>query len=214
MGTSALSEFEHAYYIGNYLSGILYGVALVIIDPAPNNRHIVQRRLGRTNVDYIPQRSGGVPGFIVAQTLVWYETLGLASGVAIIFMGDTLLLYRLFIIYGSKYIVILLPSIAYLAAFSLAIIELVLAGHSTLNMIVTLLICLRLFQHKKTLGGALGREQAKMYRGVVSMLIESAAPCSLLGIMFLVPYTRGVGVTIAFGQVWMKLTVNYPPIDE
>jgi hypothetical protein len=34
---------------------------------------------------------GGVPGFIVAQTLVWYETLGLASGVAIIFMGDTLL---------------------------------------------------------------------------------------------------------------------------
>jgi hypothetical protein len=50
-----------------------------------------------------------------------------------------------------------------------------------------------------------------MYTGVVSMLIESAAPC---GIMFLVPYTRGVGVAIAFGQVWMKLTVNYPPIDE
>ena len=160
-------------------------------------------------------------------------------------------LYRLFIIYGSKYIVILLPSIAYLAAFcecdnisaidlsdyhaALAIIELVLAGRPggnffggrtlnfgtpyyaimiSLNMIVTLLICLRLFQHKKTLGGALGKEQAKMYTSVASMLIESAAPCSLLGIMFLVPYARGDGVAIAFGQVWAKLTVNYPPIDE
>ena len=214
---------------------------------------------------------GGVPGFIVAQTSVWYETLGSASGVAIIFMGDGLLvslvllflaywtfkfdtipkLYRLFIIYGSKYIVILLPSIAYLAAFcerdnisaidlsdyhaALAIIELVLAGRPggnffggrtlnfgtpyyaimiSLNMIVTLLICLRLFQHKKTLGGALGKEQAKMYTSVASMLIESAAPCSLLGIMFLVPYARGDGVAIAFGQVWAKLTVNYLPIDE
>jgi hypothetical protein len=53
----------------------------------------------------------------------------------------------------------------------------------SLNMIVTLLIGLRLFQHKKTLGGVLGREQAKMYTGVVLLLIESAVPCSLLGIM-------------------------------
>lgn len=262
MGTSALSEFEHAYYIGNYLSGILYGVALVMYIM------IMRSLLGGKNANFprvnrffavystvlillltidiscnaiwgeqmwITFRNGpgGVPGFIVAQTSVWYETLGSASGVAIIFMGDALLLYRLFIIYGSKYIVILLPSIAYLAAFSLAIIELVLAGRPggnffggrtlnfgtpyyaimiSLNMIVTLLICLRLFQHKKTLGGALGKEQAKMYTSVASMLIESAAPCSLLGIMFLVPYARGDGVAIAFGQVWAKLTCISPQL--
>jgi len=35
--------------------------------------------------------AGGVPGFIATQTSVWYQTMGSASVVVMIFMGDALL---------------------------------------------------------------------------------------------------------------------------
>jgi hypothetical protein len=62
---------------------------------------------------------GGVVGFLATQTSVWYETLGSTSVVAIIFLGDAFLLYRLFVIYGSRYSIIALPLLAYLAGFGL-----------------------------------------------------------------------------------------------
>jgi len=77
-----------------------------------------------------------------------------------------------------------------------------------LNIVVTALICARLFKLGKAVSKALGHDSARMYTSVASMLIESAAPYSLVGFMFLVPYARGDGTAIAFGQVWAKLTVS------
>jgi len=176
---------------------------------------------------------GGVPMYIGTQTSVWYQTMGSTSVVMMIFMGDALLLYRLFIIYGSNYLVVAVPILAYIAAFSLAIIELVLAGKPdgnffhgkvinfgvpyysltiALNVVVTALICGRLWKLGSAVSKALGRDSARMYTSVASILIESAAPYSLVGIMFLVPYARGSGTAIAFGQVWAKLTCLAPQL--
>lgn len=77
-----------------------------------------------------------------------------------------------------------------------------------LNIIITSLICFRLLRLGKAVSKALGRESARMYTSVAAMLIESAAPYSLVGIMFLIPYALGSGTAIAFGQVWAKLTVS------
>jgi hypothetical protein len=259
MSAAAFTEFEHAFYIGNYLSGILYGIELVMYFMT---LHALYRK-GNTNsprsrkffaaystilfvlltIDisanaafgeamWIKGREtpeGGVAAWFGANVNVWYQLLGSTTVVAMIFMGDALLLYRLFVIYGSNFWVILFPGLAYLAAFSLAIIELVVAfkpggnffGGKTidfgvpyyaltiaLNVIITTLICARLWKLGNAVRKALGRESARMYTSVASMLIESAAPYSLVGIMFLVPYAMHSGTAIGFGQVWAKLTVS------
>lgn len=255
----ALTVFQHAYYIGNYMSGILYGVELVLyfltlqgLFRRGSHNSAKSRRfftiystilLLLLTIDISVNAVWGeqmwitnqanVPGFIVAETSVWYQTLGSTSVVALIFMGDALLLYRLFIIYGSSYFVIALPALAYLAAFSLAIIELILAGKPggdffhgktinfgtpyytitiAFNIFVTLAIVIRLMRLGKAVSRALGRESALMYTSVASMLIESAAPYSMVGIMFLIPYALGNGTAISFGQVWAKLACLSPQL--
>lgn len=111
---------------------------------------------------------------------------------------------------------------------ALAIIELVLAGKPggnffhgktinfgtpyytitiALNIIVTLLIVFRLQKLSRAVSQALGRDTAKMYTSISSILIESAAPYSLVGIMFLIPYAMKSPTAISFGQVWAKITV-------
>jgi len=263
--SSAMSttEFEHAYYIGNYMSGILYGIELVMYFTAMR-RLLRARRHKRlagsrtflalystalfilVTIDicanavwgeelWISSRNkpGGIPEFIATQVSVWYETLGSTSVVAMIFMGDALLIYRLFIIYDSNYALIVIPCLTWCAAFALAIIQLVISGKPggnffngktidfgtpyytltiALNIIITTLICLRLFYFSRRIKHILGPDGAKTYTGIAAILIESAAPYSLVGLMFLIPYARQSGTAIAFGQVWAKMTCLSPQL--
>ncbi|KAF9476010.1 hypothetical protein BDN70DRAFT_882972 [Pholiota conissans] len=258
----ALSQFEHSIYIGSYMSGILYGINLVMyfltlqgLLRKTNHNSPKSRRffaiystilLLLITIDvavnavwgelmWIEGRNGpgGVPGFIATQTAAWYQTMGSTAVVIMIFMGDALLLYRLFVIYGSKYIVIAFPVLAYLAGLSLAIIELVIAGKPggnffhgksinfgtpyytitiSLNIIITLLIVSRLLKLGKAVSRALGRDSAKMYTSVAAMLVESAAPYSAVGVMFLIPYAMGNPIAISFGQVWAKIACLAPQL--
>ena len=159
-------------------------------------------------------------------------------------------IYRLFIIYGSNYYIIIFPILVYLGAtgthscsprsagkltrvLALAILELVTSftpggfffGASSinfgtpyysmtigLNILVTALICYRLLGLSRIVRESMGEENAKLYTGVAAILIESAAPYSLTGIMFLVPYARGSLISVALGQVWAKCTVS--PLHE
>jgi len=114
---------------------------------------------------------------------------------------------------------------------ALSIIELVLAGKPggnffhgrtinfgipyytitiALNVFITFFIVYRLLKLGKAVSRALGRDSARMYTSIASMLIESAAPYSIFGIMFLIPYALGDGTAISFGQVWAKVAVRTP----
>ncbi|CAA7262236.1 unnamed protein product [Cyclocybe aegerita] len=192
-------EFEHSFYVGNYMSAVLYG---------------------RENVDHTPRCLRWCPSLYMAEVSVWYQTMGSTSVVAMVLLGDALMLYRLFVIYGSRYCVIALPILMYFAAFALAILELVLAANPgrdffhgnninfgtpyfslviALNLIITVLIC---------------AHSARTYTGIASMLIESAAPYSLVGILFLTFYAVGsmTAISSAFGQVWAKLACTSPQL--
>ncbi|KAF8902248.1 hypothetical protein CPB84DRAFT_1776300 [Gymnopilus junonius] len=251
--SDALTVFQHSYYIGNYMSGILYGVELVMYFTTLQGLVRKGRRffaiystilLLLVTIDISVNAVWGeqmwitnqanVPEFIVNETSVWYQTLGSTSVVALIFMGDALwYLYRLFVIYGSSYLIVTLPVLAYLAAFALAIIQLVVAGEPggnffhgktinfgtpyytitiAFNIFVTLAIVIRLLRLGKAVSRALGRESALMYTSVASILVESAAPYSMVGIMFLIPYALGNGTAISFGQVWAKIACLSPQL--
>jgi len=77
-----------------------------------------------------------------------------------------------------------------------------------LNIVITTLICLRLFYFSRRIKHILGPDGAKTYTGIAAILIESAAPYSLVGLMFLIPYARQSETAIGFGQVWAKMTVR------
>ncbi|KAH6896132.1 hypothetical protein BKA70DRAFT_1318453 [Coprinopsis sp. MPI-PUGE-AT-0042] len=254
--------FEHSLYVGNYISGILYGVSLVLYlgtmkgllgnkatRSSPRARRFfaiystimfllltadvavnaIWSQLCWINGRELP---GGVLQFIVENTSVWYQTFGSTTVVAMIFMGDALLIYRLYVLWGQNLWVVAFPIIAYLAAFSLSICQLVIAAAPKtdslfggkavsfgvpyysitigLNVLVTLAIFYRLSRLSKTVTRALGSENSKTYTSVASMLVESAAPYAIFGIMFLIPYARGSDTALAFGQVWAKLTCICP----
>lgn len=77
-----------------------------------------------------------------------------------------------------------------------------------MNVIITALICIRLFYLSRKVGSALGHDNAKLYIGAAAIMIESAAPYSAMGILFLPFYAKGNNVVVAMGQVWSKLTVR------
>jgi hypothetical protein len=80
----------------------------------------------------------------------------------------------------------------------------------SLNIILTLLICARLVYLSRIMRATFGsdHENARLYTGIAAMMAESAAPYTLVGIMFLIPYARQSQVSNAFGQVYAKLAVS------
>lgn len=78
-----------------------------------------------------------------------------------------------------------------------------------LNIVVSILIYVRLVYLISALNRKAEHEKSsKLHTGPAASFIESAALYSLSGIMFLVPYAAGSQTSIAFGQVWAKLTVS------
>jgi hypothetical protein len=78
-----------------------------------------------------------------------------------------------------------------------------------LNVVVTILICTRLIRLYSSLSQiAENSHLLKFFTRLTSVLIESAALYSLVGITFLILYASGSEISIAFGQVWAKLTVS------
>ena len=43
----------------------------------------------------------------------------------------------------------------------------------------------------------MGSEHAKLYTGVAAVIIESALPYSIFGLVFVIPYVRGNTVAVA-----------------
>ncbi|KAI0340440.1 hypothetical protein BDW22DRAFT_1309572, partial [Trametopsis cervina] len=252
--------FEHSYYIGNYMSGILYGVDMVMYFTTVREL-LVRKRAGKPwkfflaystalflllTIDisinavwgenmWITARDqpGGVPVFIGTQLADWYQAWGSSAAVGLVLMSDALLVFRLFIIYGSNWLIIVLPVLTYLAATIFAVLELVASfkpggfffGTKSvnfgtpyysltigLNIVVTALICARLLSLSRVIRESMGPENARIYTGVASIMIESALPYSLMGIVFLVPYARGQLVAVALGQVWAKITCLAPQL--
>ncbi len=81
----------------------------------------------------------------------------------------------------------------------------------SLNIIVTILICSRLFEMWSRVRKTLSPEHARTYWSVGAILVESAAPFSVFGIMYVVAYSRSSPTAILFAQLWGKFTVRRAP---
>ncbi|KAF7306549.1 hypothetical protein MIND_00446200 [Mycena indigotica] len=141
--------FERAFYIGSYLTAILYGMHVSIFFltnyfflASPNWRkesafyiaygtvmlllwtiaHSCNAIFGQ--YVWIDHRDvvGGPAEYLGENMTAWYNTLGTVAGICMNFMADGLLLYRCFVIWGSSYIIIAFPVVVYFSAMSMAIL--------------------------------------------------------------------------------------------
>jgi hypothetical protein len=81
-----------------------------------------------------------------------------------------------------------------------------------LNIVITSMICFRLLRMRALLRRELGPEMSRMYTNVAAMVVESAAPFSIVGIGLLVAVARNGDerLSYAFGHVWSIFFVEYP----
>ena|SRR6266850_40019 len=78
----------------------------------------------------------------------------------------------------------------------------------SLNIIVTSMICFRLLRMRALLRQVHGPEtSSRMYTNLAAMLVESAAPFSILGIGLLVTLVQDGPLLYAFGYVWKVFCV-------
>ena len=78
----------------------------------------------------------------------------------------------------------------------------------SLNVIVTSMICFRLMRMRTRMREVLSPEMSNMYTGIATMLIESAAPFSILGIGLVVTALQKGPLVFAFGFVWSIFCVK------
>jgi len=78
----------------------------------------------------------------------------------------------------------------------------------SLNVIVTLMICFRLLRMRALTRGALSPEMSSMYTSIAAMLIESAAPISILGIGLIIIAARNEPIIFAFAYIWTMFCVE------
>ena len=82
----------------------------------------------------------------------------------------------------------------------------------SLNIILTIMICARLLMMRSQVRSLLTDEMAQTYTSILAILVESALPFSLPGIVFLITYVRNDPFATAFAFVWGDFCVSfYPP---
>ncbi|KAJ6617494.1 hypothetical protein B0H10DRAFT_1797283 [Mycena sp. CBHHK59/15] len=166
---------------------------------------------------------GGPAAYFGENIAIWYNTLGTASDVTANVLGDALMLYRCYIFWGHAPLALVFPALLFLASVSMGIVQTIQSGlpggdlfHGTavnfgipwvvltitFNILVTGMIAVRLLSMHAKADKVLGTETTKKYTGLLAILVESALPFTLLGIGYLVTYTKEVPESLAFADIW------------
>jgi hypothetical protein len=78
----------------------------------------------------------------------------------------------------------------------------------SLNIMLTAMICFRLMRMRALTREVLSPEMSRMYTSIAAMLVESAAPFSILGIGLVVTAIQKGPLVFAFGYVWTTFCVE------
>jgi len=128
------------------------------------------------------------------------------------FLADGSYIYRLFVVWGGSYYIILVPVLALLASTAMSILTVFQSSKPgsnlwsrvtvqfilpywalsiSLNVFLTLIISFRLLRMRRAARMILSAEHAKTYTSVITMIIESAALFSITSLWFIICYAMG-----------------------
>ncbi|TDL25354.1 hypothetical protein BD410DRAFT_636923 [Rickenella mellea] len=156
-----------------------------------------------------------IPGGPIAWFHLHYDNnvpiLGNTAYIISNFLADGVLLHRLLVVWEYNYFVVAVPTLGYLGSTALSILTLFQSArpganlwtHTTtifaipywslslsVNLLVTLMIVFRLILWRNKVKEMLGPEHTGTYTSVAAMLIESAAPYSTVGLIYIICYAR------------------------
>ncbi|KAA1474018.1 hypothetical protein DENSPDRAFT_308400 [Dentipellis sp. KUC8613] len=258
---SAEIALERALYVGNVIGIVLYGFQILMYSQsvtfllAEGSGHrkmhrffvayggvllvllsvIVVKNLVFGEEAWIERRAEMDPAVFISDhtSTWWYNTLGSVAVVTINFMGDGLLLYRTYIIWGSRTRIILLPAIIFLAALTMAMaytvnsslpgstpytrrsVQFAIAWVSlsaSVNVILTSLISVRLLLMRNLVRSILPAQVGAKYISIAAIFVESALPLSLLSIGLIVVYAVGSPAELAVAFVWAIFCATSPQL--
>ncbi|KJA25159.1 hypothetical protein HYPSUDRAFT_38125 [Hypholoma sublateritium FD-334 SS-4] len=176
---------------------------------------------------------GGPAEFFGENVNSWYNTFGTSGGYAGIFLGDALMLYRCYTITGCNLWLTIPPAILFLGSTALGIVSIIasaapnaflLEGRPAqfgtawtslsvgFNIIVTIIICVKLYLAYRRLRAIASPEYADIYTGAAAILIESAFPYAFFGIIFSILYGLNNVSSLAFAIVWIAFTGISPQL--
>jgi len=152
-----------------------------------------------------PDAPGGPDALIVHELDFWINRIVVASYLLMGAIMDILLLYRCFIIWNWQVIVVAFMSLLFLAGIAMGVLIMIqsfknavftdiifqlayLSISVSTNIIYTLLVAGRLLVVRRQMTKALGTEHSKIYTSVASMVVESAALYSIVGVIYIVTF--------------------------
>ncbi|KAF9527937.1 hypothetical protein CPB83DRAFT_814802 [Crepidotus variabilis] len=163
----------------------------------------------------------------------WIGVMVGPSLVVTVVLSDGLLLYRVFIIFGKSVWAVILPSFIYLAATSLGIATVVkinepnnilLSGRASkfsvtaiilsavFNILVTIMISVRLLWAQHNFRKHAVESKERTYTGVVAILVESACPLAISGLIAAILDSQKHPVTYPVAVVWAFFVVASPQL--
>ncbi|KAJ3813288.1 hypothetical protein F5876DRAFT_35388 [Lentinula aff. lateritia] len=170
---------------------------------------------------------GGPVAFWTDNGAVWYNVLGSAADIFGNFMGDALLaivqLYRLYVIFTERWYIVVFPLLVFLASIAFSIMSVVqsafpgssffegqdiiyavpwLSLSCSLNAIITILITARLLMARRRIREIMSEDMSNVYTGVIAILVESALPFTVLGIVFAVLLGKNLPEQLALSLTW------------
>lgn len=169
--------------------------------------------------------------FSAHQTTARYMLLGNAAQNIAFFLADSLLIYRCYIIFGSRIWVIVLPALCNLGtiATSMSTIPIGLQsnadsplerGMNAASIILTMIVNVMaismisfkiLWVLRKTRKGT-SEMMKRMYINVIAILVESAAPGAILGVISTVLLLSGSPFWNFFVIVWSAYMAIFPQL--
>ncbi|EMD39076.1 hypothetical protein CERSUDRAFT_47914, partial [Gelatoporia subvermispora B] len=157
---------------------------------------------------------GGPLAFLMQQEAIPVNTVGNVVGIIADFMADSLLLYRVYVLWQKWYIIVL-PILmltantgksAYILISCIVVAQAALPGDSlwsqntfdfsmlywsmsmSLNIILTATLVSRLLWMRRQIVQVLGPQHSRTYTSIAAMIVESALPYALVSFVFVVLY--------------------------
>lgn len=166
---------------------------------------------------------GGPVAYFNDENTIWFNVLGSATDVVADYLSNALLIYRCYIIWNRQWKIIAFPCLVFLGASVMAMFTVVesalpLSSIFTeqsisfaipwisltcgLNTMITILIAGRIIYLSRAISGILPPENRRIYTNVVAIMVESALPFTLLGIIFAITLGKNIQESVAFSDIW------------
>ncbi|KAI0649022.1 hypothetical protein C8Q79DRAFT_1007597 [Trametes meyenii] len=157
---------------------------------------------------------GGPNAWFFANYSLSVNTAGNGSYIIANFFADGLLLWRTYVVWNSIWIAAF-PSVVYLGSTAMSIMTLFQSSRPDaslwttttvqfslpyfsisigLNVMLTLLLVVRLLYMSYTARHTISEDHGRTYNSIAAMLLESATPYAVAGLIFIITYARNSNV--------------------